>query len=314
MRLLSAMLVLILASGLGCAARTDVFVVDRDAFHGPKVPPTSVAERFEKASAEDSQLMLGFFSAPGIGDGSEDELLPALKGSIASATWDAPGRRAFREDGWLVVFQHEDVLRQIHPWLQEHGRKLLAERGIVSTQLRILRLAEGSSVLEDVVGIRDSGASNVHTVTDAQWRELADHDEVTVICAPFVSVVSGERATIQVANETAYVKDFQIYYVNDAKVADPVVDTVMDGIVAQLRPTVQEDQTVDLELQVVVSDLAGITATEVRVSENQTVTIHLPDIALVETRAHFRQQRGATSLVLGPKLRGEQIVIVATVE
>ena len=62
------------------------------------------------------------------------------------------------------------------------------------------------------------------------------------------------------------------------------------------------------------SDQAGITATEVRVSESQTVTIHLPDIALVETRAHFRQQRGVTSLVVGPKLRGEQIVIVATVE
>ena len=36
MRLSNVMLVLILAAGLGCAARTDVFQ-DRDAFHGPKV-------------------------------------------------------------------------------------------------------------------------------------------------------------------------------------------------------------------------------------------------------------------------------------
>ena len=130
--------------------------------------------------------------------------------------------------------------------------------------------------------------------------------------APAITLLSGQRGNVTVATECAYVQDFEVFYVDDTRIAEPVIATVHDGITADLRTTLdRSSNAIDVELLISLSSLDAMNESRIDLGD-QTVTVQLPQVTAVEARADFRQLRGNASLVTGPELKGEHLFILVT--
>ncbi|MEM7235726.1 MAG: hypothetical protein AAF517_26385, partial [Planctomycetota bacterium] len=187
LRLVLAVLSLSLLAG--CQTTNDLQVLPQAFYELRPVPVADVRENFREAKAMDPALHLGFFRAPWsydfTADGStvanEGLLVDALKSGVGS--WEAPTRRAFRHGDWLVVFQDEETMSQVRPWLDAHEEQTFAKANLVSVEFRILSGSDEAWM--ELLGVpRDSSIG----VTEEQLAALQRDPRVSTISAPRLAV------------------------------------------------------------------------------------------------------------------------------
>jgi type II secretory pathway component GspD/PulD (secretin) len=122
-----------------------------------------------------------------------------------------------------------------------------------------------------------------------------------VVNAPRLTMMSGQRAYTAVSTERSYVSDIDIDAAEAAAYPDPTIDTVQDGIVFDVRPTVSADRRyVQMDLRPSLSVVEEMR--EFQVSGGGlfgNATIQQPEISTQEFRTTVSVPDGGTLLLGG---------------
>ena len=130
------------------------------------------------------------------------------------------------------------------------------------------------------------------------------------LASPRITTYSGQRCTLELVKQTAYVGGFELRSQGGEWIADPVVRTVASGIQLGVLPTLRENGDIDMDLQIVVSE-------PVRPVPHTAVSL-LGAPMMVQTPTMITQKLSATGVMqkdrwllltglLGP---GDQVLLV----
>jgi len=136
-----------------------------------------------------------------------------------------------------------------------------------------------------------SSLSNIGGLT-AQWQFIDDlqasmiltlvekSENVELINDQMLSVHNTQRAHVTVINQQAYVQDFDVEVAQFQAVADPVVNVLTEGIVLDVRPTIQHNRRyLTLEIQPTVAQVVALTDFSTTLSgQTAAVTFQLPEL------------------------------------
>jgi len=127
----------------------------------------------------------------------------------------------------------------------------------IANELTTVRDAFGKLVQLEVRVVRVEGGLGVPSVPAEKLEALLKEKKAESLAKPNLVCRNGQQASISVLRQISYVSDFSISLDDNGGLsADPVVDTLEDGITAKLRPFVA-GQAVRVSLDVSVTDVAG---------------------------------------------------------
>jgi type II secretory pathway component GspD/PulD (secretin) len=110
----------------------------------------------------------------------------------------------------------------------------LQNRGGIGLQYRILREMELNSVI----------------------RAVRKTQKASVVTAPRVTAFNGQRAHILIAQQQAYIQDYDVEIAQNSRAYDPVIGIVQDGLVLDVRPIISNDRKyITLEMRPTVAKL-----------------------------------------------------------
>lgn len=157
------------------------------------------------------------------------------------------------------------------------------------------------------------GLSFQHTFLDDTemeviLRAVQKSERIQNITSPRITVYNTQRANVQVLNQVSYVQDYEVEIAQASNIANPVIQTILDGIVLDVRPTVSQNRKfVTLELRPTVAVLTRPIATFTTslasgpVTANAPVTIQLPELRVSRVRTTVTMPDRATLLLGGLK-------------
>lgn len=114
--------------------------------------------------------------------------------------------------------------------------------------------------LSEVLSTTGGGAFQFTILDDASVNLVLDmvskSQDVVEITAPIVTVYNTQRAFVTVVNQVSYVQTFNVDVATSAFIADPVIGVIQEGIVLDVRPTIDADRKfVTLDVQTTVAEL-----------------------------------------------------------
>ena len=157
------------------------------------------------------------------------------------------------------------------------------------------------------------GLSFQHTfLDDAQLevilRAVEKSERVQNITSPRITVYNTQRANIQVLNQVSYVQDYEVEIAQASNIANPVIQTIQDGIVLDVRPVVSSNRKfVTLELRPTVAVLTRPIATfstslaSGPIGANAPVVIQIPELRVSRVRTTVSLPDKGTLLLGGLK-------------
>lgn len=139
-------------------------------------------------------------------------------------------------------------------------------------------------------------------------RALEKTQKGTVVTAPRVTAFNTQRAHILVADQQAYIKDFDVEIATNSVAFDPIVGIVQSGLALDVRPIISNDRKyVTLELRPAVASLAQPIRTTLVASTFDAfgilhqVFIQLPELNLQQAQTTIRMPDKGSVLIAGLK-------------
>ncbi|MFH1227052.1 MAG: hypothetical protein V1701_04000 [Planctomycetota bacterium] len=84
-------------------------------------------------------------------------------------------------------------------------------------------------------------------------RAIQKNERATIVTAPLLTVANGQRAHIQMSDQFTYLKDYDMVLINSVysyAMPDPVIGTVAQGTILDVRPIVSADlKYISMELR-----------------------------------------------------------------
>ncbi|MFH1615548.1 MAG: hypothetical protein ABIG61_10760 [Planctomycetota bacterium] len=220
----------------------------------------------------------------------------------------------------------ENFLEQIGVDLDFRLRNLGGKWGIIDVEQDSMSFATATDT--GVSGSLSDLVTDAATLTGGYGSILDDlqvsflvkatqaNASARTLTAPKVTVLSGEVATITIQNEIAYVSDWDLTQTistesaNVVTTADPTVDTIFDGVVLTVNPTISADKKYVLLLittsfnRVLGIDerYVGSTGTGADLREFK---LQLPLMQTADVSTRVNVPDGGTLLIGGQKLTGE---------
>jgi len=144
-------------------------------------------------------------------------------------------------------------------------------------------------------------------------RAVRKRQRSNIVTAPKLTVFNTQRANVSVITQKAFVQDFEVEVATNAVIADPVIGTVQEGVVLDVRPIISADRKyITLELQPTVAVENAINEEDINLAsstqdenvqdeevDNQKVTIQLPDLQMVRIKTTVTIPDGGTLLIGG---------------
>lgn len=94
---------------------------------------------------------------------------------------------------------------------------------------------------------------------DELERLLLEHkstEGTEILAMPKLTVFHGQRATVSLLNEIAYVKDYEVEVASASVIADPIIDVVREGVVINTSPVINPEGTgITLQVEALVSSV-----------------------------------------------------------
>lgn len=142
-------------------------------------------------------------------------------------------------------------------------------------------------------------------ITAVQKRKKA-----RILTAPRLSAFNTQRANITVVNQIPYIQDFELQTATTAAIANPVVDTILDGMVLDIVPTVSNDRRfITIEVQPTVAELVlPIPTFTTTLGPTSAVTIQIPEINLQTVQTTVRVPDGGAVVIAGLKTVRDQYI------
>ncbi|MBX3460980.1 MAG: hypothetical protein KF696_13610 [Planctomycetes bacterium] len=141
------------------------------------------------------------------------------------------------------------------------------------------------------------------TQINAVIHAVQKRKKARVLTAPRLTAFNTQRANITVVNQVPYIRDFELNAATSAAIANPVVDTILDGMVLDVKPTISNDRRfVTIEVQPTVAELLlPIPTFTTTLGPTSTVTLQLPEIRLQTVQTTVRVPDGGAVVIAGLK-------------
>ncbi|MCA8939062.1 MAG: hypothetical protein KDB07_04615, partial [Planctomycetes bacterium] len=123
------------------------------------------------------------------------------------------------------------------------------------------------------------------------------------LVAPRLSAYNTQRSNIAIINQIPYIEDFQPQTAAGAGIANPIMDTILDGVVLEVVPTISNDRRfITLEVQPTIAELVFPIPTFVTtLGPTSAVTIQIPELRLQSARTTVRIPDGGAIVIGGLK-------------
>src|SRR6185503_3037851 len=124
-----------------------------------------------------------------------------------------------------------------------------------------------------------------------------------IVNAPKLTAYNGQRANVTVLNQVSYISDFDVEIAQASQIGDPIVQTLRDGVILDLRPVVSADRRfITMELRPTVAVLSRpIAMFQTTLGNGAPVTIELPELSVQRIRSTVTMPDGGTLLLGGLK-------------
>ncbi len=169
---------------------------------------------------------------------------------------------------------------------------------------RAVANAQGAGAL----GANSGGFTLQHTYLDDTQlevilRAVEKSERIEQISAPRLTVYDTQRANVSVMTQNSYVQDFDVEIAQAAAIGDPIIQTIRDGIILDVRPIVHADRRfITMEMRPTVADLVRpIPTFQTSLATGPPVTIQVPEIAISRVRTTVTMPDGGTLLLGGIK-------------
>lgn len=134
-------------------------------------------------------------------------------------------------------------------------------------------------------------------------RAVEKNERIEQVSAPRLSVYDTQRANVSVMTQNSYVQDFDVEIAQSAAIGDPIVQTIRDGIILDVRPIVSADRRfITMEMRPTVAELVRPFPTfQTSLANGPPVTIQVPEIAISRVRTTVTMPDGGSLLLGGVK-------------
>ncbi|MCI0342168.1 MAG: hypothetical protein L0216_13660 [Planctomycetales bacterium] len=127
----------------------------------------------------------------------------------------------------------------------------------------------------------------------------------TLLTAPRLVAFNTQRSNVQVLNQIAYIRDFEVEVAQTAAIADPIIGVIQDGVVLDVKPTVSNDRKfITLDLRPTVATLVRpipTILTNLGQAGSTQVNIQLPELRVQGAETTVRIPDGGTVVIGGLK-------------
>jgi type II secretory pathway component GspD/PulD (secretin) len=168
--------------------------------------------------------------------------------------------------------------------------------------------ATASAATGGVRGANSGGLSFQMTYLDDTQlevilRAVEKSERIEQIHAPRLTIHDTQRANVSVLKQNSYVQDFDVEIAQAAAIGDPIVQTIRDGTILDVRPIVSADRRfITMELRPTVAELVRPIPTFLTtLGTGPPVTIQVPELAISRVRTTVTMPDGATLLLGGIK-------------
>ncbi|MEZ6008373.1 MAG: hypothetical protein R3F05_11500 [Planctomycetota bacterium] len=192
----------------------------------------------------------------------------------------------------LDVAGGEDELPPVNPdapIVDVTTRVLDVEASLLPQLLALGKPVDGAAVWLD-----EAAAAKLEALITKQGKGL------NMITAPRLATYDGQRANISILNQIAYVQDYDVEISNDVSIADPIIGTLNEGLVVDLRPHVDEGgKHITLEISVTEAEV-NRPIPEIQVAAGpSTVTLQVPEMHVRQMRSTVKLPVGGQALLVG---------------
>ena len=158
-------------------------------------------------------------------------------------------------------------------------------------------------VLTNSGGLSFQGTLLDDTQLEVILRAVQKSDRSTVVTAPRLTAYNGQRANVTVLTQTSYISDFDVEIAQASQIGDPIVQTLRDGVILDLRPVVSADRRfITMELRPTIAVLTRPIATfATTLANGPPVTIQLPELSVSRVRTTVTVPDNGTLLLGGLK-------------
>ncbi len=144
---------------------------------------------------------------------------------------------------------------------------------------------------------------------NAILRATKKREKVVLVTAPKITCFNTQRANITIRNQVAFIEDFNVEARQNVSIADPVVGTIEDGLVLDMRPVISSDRryiTVEMRPTIALLQRPMDTLTTTLGGAGSTpVTIQLPEINVQRIRTTVIVPDGGAFILGGLKMKSE---------
>lgn len=149
------------------------------------------------------------------------------------------------------------------------------KRHTVRVDIRVVQVPRGQPLLAKAAVSPLTGPEFEHLT---QKRQVLEEATVT---APTILLHNGQRGSMKVTNQTAYIKDFEIRQVQGSAVADPQIDVISEGLsldFASIWDEARKELTVRGEIKLTALQRPIKEFTTTLAGFPSSVTIQIPEV------------------------------------
>lgn len=139
-------------------------------------------------------------------------------------------------------------------------------------------------------------------------RALNKTEKATQVSAPRVTAFNAQRAHILVAEQQAYIRDYDVEIATSAAAYDPIIGIVQDGLVLDVRPIISNDRKyITLEMRPTVANLVELRLFDITPDaraddpSNPDTYLQLPKLDLQRAQTTVRMPDKGSVLIAGLK-------------
>ncbi len=169
------------------------------------------------------------------------------------ATTSMPPRFAPTPESNFQVAYTGAVGTALQPALPDMQGTTKSDQQVLIT-VRVLRLSAG--VARELLG--EAGTIGAGSLASSQMEALltaAKARGFDLLTSPRVLVLDGQRSRIEIGNSVAFISGFTLTGKDHSRLADPVVETLTDGVVLDIRPEIKPQNEIDLSLAMRISEV-----------------------------------------------------------
>lgn len=185
-----------------------------------------------------------------------------------------------------------------------------AERGTLQVNSKFFRLSVEAA--EALLG-KGAGTVAATSLSDTEvktWLSaLTKRKDAEVISSPIVQMWDGARSNIVISNQVSYISAFALTGNGSQRIADPVVDTMTEGLMLEVHATSGSDG-MNLDLKLTMAELQRPIATQKVGVFGSSMTVQTPVMFTQSLTAQGTCADGQSLLLTGMVGQDNEVIIV----